>query len=51
MTREVEIRNAEFSMRLDSVVLDGYRSFPIEVQGEMDDRVLLLSPGVFFLDC
>lgn len=45
VTREVEIRDAEFSMRLDSVVLDGYRSFPIEIQGEMDGRVLLLSPA------
>lgn len=45
VTREVEIRDAEFSMRLDSVIIDGYRQFPIEVQGKMDNRTLLLSPS------
>ena len=45
VTKDVTIQETDFAMRLDSVILDGYEEYPIEISAIIDDKEFVLNPS------
>lgn len=45
VTKDVVLQESDFAMRLDSVILDGYREYPIEISSSIGDKTYTLNPS------
>ena len=45
VTKDVTIQETDIAMRLDSVILDGYEEYPIEISATIDDKEFVLNPS------
>lgn len=45
VTKNVSIQETGFAMRLDSVILDGYRDYPIEISAILNEQEFTLNPS------